>query len=1069
MNTIITTADPDMANGLDSEKFYQEQDVYRTAYSTPLDIVADQPVNDSAANVPNIDVSMQDVQQEAALDQTVTTDFTIAITDRACQLSNDGATGVVATYDDTLAAGVAAADQAVQDNAIIEPFSIVPVTEDNAEQIEIIAVTPSSTAAGVVADPNEGSDGNALSSGVYTLSGSAAVSTMDLRDLAFTPTPNLSALVDAAASSWGDAGEAVLGEAFSGVKYASQGPTVAGSSSTGPAPVFVATSGGIKIDLVWDAAALAAPASFRTDIEQAATMLSASISNQITVNINIDYSGTGGGAAAGPDSGIYESYSSIRADLINDASPGDTTFNSLPSGSSIQGQSLVAVWNAQLKVFGLLPANSTTTDDGSATFATDIDPNLLVGVALHELTHAMGRVPYGPEPDIFDFYRFTSPGTRLFSGSIPAPPAYFSVDGGVTKLADYGENSDPSDFLNTGVQGANDPFNEYYTTSTLQQLTAVDLKELDALGFDTTPPGTPGTPPTISGTQANQRVNDNSTLKLFAGVAVADTNANQTETVTVTFTGANGALSDPNQTSDRSTSSSGSYTVSGTVAQVTVDLDDLVFTPTVHQVAPSNTVTTGFTIAVADTAGQTASNSTTSVVATAIAVLPTIGGAKANQSVNDNATIKPFSAVTVADTNFGQTETVSITFTGADGALSDPNSASDHSTIGSGSYTVTGTAAQVTADLDSLVFTPTAHQVAPGSTVTTGFTIRVTDTAGETAGNSTTSVIATAVSVPAVTIALAHDTGFSSTDNITSNDTLTGSGDPNAMVHFKIDGTAIATTVSAGVSGVWTYAPTGLADGTHTIVASETNALGNTGSASLTFTLDTTPPTATIATEVLSGGRVTLTGSTGEANDTISVYDGISLLGTATTSSSGGWSFTTGTISNTVHTYTVTATDLAGNIGHSSNEAIVGSTNADTIVGNGGNDLIIGGGGADVLTGGAGHVTFIYDAATDSTPAVHETITDFASSRDIINFTTIAGINATGGIATFQGMLSGSGHLSLHAHSVAYIEVGGNTEILVNTTSNTETVTSANVSAANMEIVLVGIHLGLTSSDFHHA
>ena len=48
------------------------------------------------------------------------------------------------------------------------------------------------------------------------------------------------------------------------------------------------------------------------------------------------------------------------------------------------------------------------------------------------------------------------------------------------------------------------------------------------------------------------------------------------------------------------------------------------------------------------------------------------------------------------------------------------------------------------------------------------------------------------------------------------------------------------------------------------------------------------------------------------------------------------------------------------------------------------------------------------------------------------------------------------------------LEVNGNTEVLVNTTNTVETVTSANVSAANMEIVLAGIHLGLKSVDFHH-
>ena len=251
----------------------------------------------------------------------------------------------------------------------------------------------------------------------------------------------------------------------------------------GPGSVVAETSGGLTIDLIFDAAAMAAPGSFRNGIEQAAAILSATITDKITVNLNVDYSGTGGGAAAGPDNAQWVSYSTVRADLVNNASAGDTTFNALPTGSTIQGQSNVAVWNAQLKLWGLVGANDTTTDDGSATFATDINPNLLVGVALHELTHAMGRVPYGSQPDIFDFYRFTSPGVRLFANGSTAPAAYFSLDGGNTKIADYGQTSDPSDFLNTGVQGPNDPFNEFYTSSTLQQLTAVDLKELDALGF----------------------------------------------------------------------------------------------------------------------------------------------------------------------------------------------------------------------------------------------------------------------------------------------------------------------------------------------------------------------------------------------------------------------------------------------------------------------------------------------------------------------------------------------------------------------------------------------------------
>jgi Ca2+-binding RTX toxin-like protein len=275
-------------------------------------------------------------------------------------------------------------------------------------------------------------------------------------------------------------------------------------------------SGGLTFDLLYDAAALAAPASFRAGIEQAAAMIAAAISDPITVNIKIDYSGTGGGAAAGPDNGLYETYSTIRSDLVNNASAGDSTFNDLPGGSSVQGQSLVAVWNAQLKLWGFMGANDTTTDDGQAIFSTDIDPNLLVGVALHELTHALGRVPYGQQPDIFDLFRFTSPGTMLFSGGNHAAPAYFSLDGGATKLADYGQNSDPSDFLNSGVQGPNDPFNEYYSSTTLQTLTAADLQQLDVLGFHLTSsspqPGFTMKLAQDTGSSANDHVTSNDAL-----------------------------------------------------------------------------------------------------------------------------------------------------------------------------------------------------------------------------------------------------------------------------------------------------------------------------------------------------------------------------------------------------------------------------------------------------------------------------------------------------------------------------------------------------------------------------
>jgi hypothetical protein len=353
-------------------------------------------------------------------------------------------------------------------------------------------------------------------------------------------------------------------------------------------------------------------------------------------------------------------------------------------------------------------------------------------------------------------------------------------------------------------------------------------------------------------------------------------------------------------------------------------------------------------------------------------------------------------------------------------------------------------------------------------------------TATDAQGHTSTASAALAVQVdsvaPVMTESLSQDTGSSSTDKITSNGALKGSGDANAVVHFTVDGQAIAGTATAGASGAWTFTPTGLADGTHTIVASETDAAGNTGTASLTLTLDTTAPTAAIGFEFLNNGKVTLVGTTTAPTDKISVYDGATLLGSALVNSDDTWSFTTGTVSDATHTYTVTASDLAGNVGNGSNVAILGSTAAETLVGtsgndiiaaNSGNDKITGGGGADGLIAGSGSDTFIFKAIADSAPANPDLILYFDHVNDTIQFTNIAGINSSNGIATFQGQLTGSGNLILNAHSVGYIEVGGNTEVLVNTTNSAQTVTASDVHTASMEIILNGVHLGLASNDFH--
>src|SRR5260370_24239882 len=71
------------------------------------------------------------------------------------------------------------------------------------------------------------------------------------------------------------------------------------SAQNGPTSLVALTSGGIIINLLFDAAAMAAPASFRAGIQQPTSILKRAIHDKITVNMHIVYTRTRGRAEYG--------------------------------------------------------------------------------------------------------------------------------------------------------------------------------------------------------------------------------------------------------------------------------------------------------------------------------------------------------------------------------------------------------------------------------------------------------------------------------------------------------------------------------------------------------------------------------------------------------------------------------------------------------------------------------------------------------------------------------------------------------------------------------------------------
>ncbi len=190
-------------------------------------------------------------------------------------------------------------------------------------------------------------------------------------------------------------------------------------------------------------------------------------------------------------------------------------------------------------------------------------------------------------------------------------------------------------------------------------------------------------------------------------------------------------------------------------------------------------------------------------------------------------------------------------------------------------------------------FTPTA--LADGSYT---FTITVADAAGNT-GSATRS--------------FSIDTG-APTATITAGPTGPTS-DSTPTFTFTVAGSPVTTTCTVGAQTAacagGTFTPTALTDGGYTFTVTVTDAAGNSGAATRTFSVDTVAPTATITggpTSATSDSTPTFTFTTAGSPSTITCAVG-GQSGACTTT------FTPTALTDGGYTFTVTVTDAAGNVG----------------------------------------------------------------------------------------------------------------------------------------------------------
>lgn len=221
----------------------------------------------------------------------------------------------------------------------------------------------------------------------------------------------------------------------------------------------------MKITFVYDQSTMFAPAGFQPALNAAASILDSLILNPIDLYIRVGWGEVWGAPISS-----------------NDTAEG--------------GPATTLVTSAQQKAAGVIPADATGIDGaiGFAAVAGGYNFDLanqntgglpgFVGLAMHEITHTMGRISGNAA---FQAVDYAAPG--VLNGT--APGGYFSTDGGKT-LGPAFATQDASDWA---IQPG-DAFDISPRPNVGGVITPVDRQMMSALGYAVAPPQPP--PPLVA-------------------------------------------------------------------------------------------------------------------------------------------------------------------------------------------------------------------------------------------------------------------------------------------------------------------------------------------------------------------------------------------------------------------------------------------------------------------------------------------------------------------------------------------------------------------------------------------